>query len=294
MDLVKDVGAATENSKKAIPEEYHRLMESQIKMDYAGGTKRSTLVDIDEKIEEPDINNVLPGEKRNEDYEMPNEDAAFSNYLDITIPRIGKHVFQNEGRPLTNCYDLAVERNKKRFNYMRETGIDDAVLRLVNEEANMSESDKKKKKIKKQEENIEMACYVSELCSKILEELVKESINEKKIVRNLMKFLDANVTPTCLLYVPHLVHTISFIRGKRVFKKETRLAADQCYNYCHAMFPIPFGYNFETVYTSEMRKFLPDDFDKLESLSLDYGGIDDIFENSNEDYDDNSDNYSLM
>lgn len=287
---LKDVGTINGDLKEDIPVECNHFKELPIKMSSGKEVEKDFLINIQEISEESNKNSILTEKNASEENEsprLPNEDVAFSNYSEITVPRIGNHIFQNEEGPFTECYDLAVERNERRFNCMKQTGIDDEILKLVDEEENMSENDKKLNNIRKQQENIKKACYVTKLCSKILKELLNGNTDERKIIHYLMQFLYANVTPTGLLYVPHLVHTISFIRGNKAFSKELRLAADECYNYCHAMFPIPPGYNFETVYTYEMRKFLPDSFDKMEGSPLDYGNIDDILENSDSDGDDN-------
>ncbi|GFU80307.1 uncharacterized protein TNCV_3520832 [Trichonephila clavipes] len=62
-----------------------------------------------------------------------------------------------------------------------------------------------------------------------------------------------------------------YIRSSFHFPLKLRQIANECYLKCHVMFPIPNGYNFETVYTSEVKKNLPEQFDTMHNIILDYG-----------------------
>lgn len=246
-----------------------------------GETPKEILTDNNRVLEATGIQGEIEIEQLKMEV-IPTERDPLFNYFDISIPLIGKAFMQTnektptkrkEDKPVSKRYDLAIERNKLRVLYDKEHGYD----KLFAEE---SEKDKKKSAARKEYEDIQMAILITKITADVVKELNKDSVNQKKVGHYLKKFLHSGVTPASLLYVPYFVQIISFCRGNRVFCKALRMIADKCYRRCHAMFPVPPGYNFETVYTSEVGKFQPNLLKKFGKFQLTNGGISDISESS--------------
>lgn len=200
----------------------------------------------------------------------------WSSIFEINIPVIGKDVIPDTNdKPFTARYDLAILRNKKRFQQQKAEGVQ--IPNISYEECkkqqnNRTEEEKKIELAKKRKYDLALARCITRIAIKTLQHLRSNRIDEKLVGNLFVKFLRCPVTPTSLLLVPHFVHAMLLCRGQKKFSLQLRRIANCCYYKCHCMFPVPVGYNFETVYFSEVSKFLPDSIHMFDT-SLDYGSF---------------------
>lgn len=234
-----------------------------------------TVISDSDKNENLVINNLqnqneIPPQKNN---------AAANDFFEIGIPLIGKATVTKEVKPFAKRYDLAFEMNRRRFQTMQRRSWKNGTKGLAawEIEANAIFKDKNKSPRRKKIENINMALNLTKINLKLLQELSRNSVRQRVVKFYLLQLSKARVTPTALLYAPHVVHTVSLCRGSRSFCKDLRLVADDCYGMFHAMFPVPMGYNFETVYTSQVGKHLQDPLEKMQDIQLNYGDVSDLF-----------------
>lgn len=151
-------------NKFQVPIKCQDLKSTIRKQTKNAASEEKVSLDVKETSKNPDANEVPfkgKAKKENGVLRIEMEYEAFSDYSNITIPLVGKSVFQNDEKPFTKCYNLAEERNKKRFAYMKETGEYDEFLKFRETKSNLSESDKKKNDVikKKKRHKFSMLYY---------------------------------------------------------------------------------------------------------------------------------------
>ncbi|KAF8767812.1 hypothetical protein HNY73_020703 [Argiope bruennichi] len=195
-----------------------------------------------------------------------------SNAFDVVVPLIGKTLISvDDIKPFNNRYDLAAEINQLK-------GIQDApFMPKLSYHEWRKQRDARSQKEKDREERYEKfvavktAAYIIQISVSILQEMQNDNPDEEIIQRCFLRFLSAPASTLSLILSSQFVHVMMYIRGSSDFSHKLRRTADQCYMKCHVMFPIPDGYNFETVYTSEVVKNLPDQLNGMRNFILDYG-----------------------
>ncbi|CAL1267630.1 unnamed protein product [Larinioides sclopetarius] len=215
-----------------------------------------------------------------------------ANCFDIVVPLIGKNVIAVGDIALFNHrYDLAREINRLK-------AIEDAAYmpklsyhewRKQRDARPQEEKDREKRHEKFTA--AKTAAYIIKTAIYILNEMQNDNPDEGIIERCFIRFLRAPISPLSLLLSTPFVHVMIYVRGSTDFSSRLRYIADKCYLRCHVMFPIPDGYNFVTVYTSEVVKNIPDQLNGMRNCILDYGDFeypvsesdDSAFSDDNED-----------
>ncbi|GFQ72880.1 uncharacterized protein TNCT_590631 [Trichonephila clavata] len=195
-----------------------------------------------------------------------------SNPFEVVVPLIGKNVIESgDIKPFNHRYDLARERN--RLKGLQEASSVPRISYHDWRKQRDARPQEEKDKEEKQEKlvAIKTAAYIIKISISILQELQKADSDQEIIERLFLRFLRVPVSTLSLLFVSQFIHIIMYIRSSSHFSLKLRQIANECYLKCHVMFPIPNGYNFETVYTSEVKKNLPEQFDTMHNIILDYG-----------------------
>ncbi|GFY76464.1 uncharacterized protein TNIN_397241 [Trichonephila inaurata madagascariensis] len=195
-----------------------------------------------------------------------------SNPFEVVVPLIGKNVIESgDIKPFSHRYDLARERNRLK-------GLQEASsVPKISYHDWRKQRDARPQEEKDKEEKLEKlvaiktAAYIIKISINILQELQNADSDQDIIEKLFLRFLRVPVSTLSLLFVPQFIHIIMYIRSSSHFPLKLRQIANECYLKCHVMFPIPNGYNFETVYTSEVKKNLPEQFDTMHNIILDYG-----------------------
>ncbi|GFT99263.1 uncharacterized protein NPIL_229471 [Nephila pilipes] len=195
-----------------------------------------------------------------------------SNPFEIVVPLIGKTVIASSDiKPFNHRYDLAKERNKlkglQEASCIPKLSYHDWRKQRDARPQEEKDNDEKQEKLVA----IQTGAYTIKIAMNILQELQKDDCDEEVIEKQFLKFLHVPVSTLSLLLVPQFIHIMMYIRSSTHFSLKLRQIANECYLKCHVMFPIPNGYNFETVYTSEVKKNLPAQFDTMHNIILDYG-----------------------
>ncbi|GBM57923.1 hypothetical protein AVEN_205996-1 [Araneus ventricosus] len=215
-----------------------------------------------------------------------------ANCFDVVVPLIGKDVIAvGDIKPFNHRYDLAREINRLK-------GIEDApYMPKLSYHEWRKQRDARPQEEKDREERhekfiaVKTAAYIIKTAAIILKEMQNDNPDEGIIERCFIRFLKAPVSPLSLLLSSQFVHVMMYIRGSSDFSDRLRYIADKCYMRCHIMFPIPDGYNFVTVYSSEVVKNIPDQLNGMRNFILDYGDFeypvsesdDSAFSDDNED-----------
>lgn len=131
---------------------------------------------------------------------------------------------------------------------------------------------------------VRVSAYVLKNLAKILWQMQKDEPDEEAMLKYFDRFLRVPVSPLAMIHIPQFVHTVMYIRSCPDFSLKVRNTAQECFDKIHVLFPIPDGYNFETVYTNEIQKCLPEEFDGMYDFLLEY----DDFEWESEDEDSDS------
>ncbi|GIY61994.1 uncharacterized protein CDAR_163841 [Caerostris darwini] len=230
-------------------------------------------------------NNAIPLQN-----ELPSVDSIKIPYKDpknafeVVVPLIGNNVINvGDIKPFAHRYDLA-----KEFNRLKALAEAPYLTKLSYQEwRKQQEAKTQGEKGREEKEHIDTSLEISAFIMKtsigILEEMKKDNPNELFIERFLLRFLRIPASTLTLVLVMPFIHIIMYIRSYPDFSMKLRKVANECFWKCHVMFPIPDGYNFQTVYTSEVIKNVPDVFNLMDNYVLDYDDVDESSASESED-----------
>ncbi|GIX67366.1 uncharacterized protein CEXT_740061 [Caerostris extrusa] len=212
------------------------------------------------------------------------ENERSKNAFEVVVPLIGNNVINAADiKPFAHRYDLARE-----FNRLKALAEAPYLPKLSYQEWKKQQDaktqDEKDRELKEHiDTSVEVSVYITKTSIGILEEMQKDNPNELFIERFLLRFLRIPASTLTLVLVMPFIHILMYIRSYPDFSRKLRKVANECFWKCHVMFPIPDGYNFQTVYTSEVIKNAPDEFNLMDNYVLDYDDFDESPASESED-----------